>query len=279
MRTNALAATFMLLFAVILLVAPSLADEPGLTVTFGTVTRHYTLSELLARPDVADVTTDHDPFYQRSTTFRAVPLAPLLAGVPSDQFDTVEMHATDGFIAQIPLALARPDAPGGAEPWIAVEPPGRPWPVPSDAHVGAGPFYLIWQHAERSGITREQWVNWLDGLTAVASPAHRWPQLAVAASLPADAAARRGQAVFTSFCLPCHRIKGGGDAKVGPDLGKAGAYLTEPGIRALVRDPKAVRTWPQQHMPGFDAHTLPDADLDALVAYLRVMAETGQPLR
>lgn len=41
-------------------------------------------------------------------------------------------------------------------------------------------------------------------------------------------------------------------------------------LRQLVPNPKAVRTWPQQHMPGFDAQTLPDGDLDALMAVSRL---------
>ena len=44
------------------------------------------------------------------------------------------------------------------------------------------------------------------------------------------------------------------------------------GLRALIRNPKAVRTWPQQQMPAFDAQKLPDADLDAVIAYLAYMA-------
>jgi mono/diheme cytochrome c family protein len=49
-------------------------------------------------------------------------------------------------------------------------------------------------------------------------------------------------------------------------------YLTEAGLRALVRDPKSVRIWPQQQMPPFSSAVLPDADLDALIAYLRQIA-------
>jgi len=49
-------------------------------------------------------------------------------------------------------------------------------------------------------------------------------------------------------------------------------YLTEAGLRAIVRNPAGVRTWPEQHMTGFGTKTLPDADLDALVAYLKSMA-------
>jgi mono/diheme cytochrome c family protein len=49
-------------------------------------------------------------------------------------------------------------------------------------------------------------------------------------------------------------------------------YLIEAGLRALVRDPKSVRTWPQQQMPAFPLTVLPDTDLDALIAYLRQIA-------
>jgi hypothetical protein len=41
-------------------------------------------------------------------------------------------------------------------------------------------------------------------------------------------------------------------------------YLTEAGLRALVRDPKSVRSWPQQQMAAFPLSVLPDTDLDAL---------------
>ena len=43
------------------------------------------------------------------------------------------------------------------------------------------------------------------------------------------------------------------------------------------RDPRAVRTWPEQHMLGFSRKVLPDTDLDALIAYLRAMAQPNSP--
>ena len=119
----------------------------------------------------------------------------------------------------------------------------------------------------------------LEKLTAVQSPELRWPQLKVDAALPEDAQARRGEEVFVTQCLPCHRLNGAGGSEIGPDLGQPMAatdYLTEAGIRALVRDPKSVRTWPQQQMPAFPPALLPDTDLDALVAYLRQIATQRQ---
>jgi mono/diheme cytochrome c family protein len=49
-------------------------------------------------------------------------------------------------------------------------------------------------------------------------------------------------------------------------------YFTEAGLRALVRNPAAVRTWPQQMMPAFGVDVISDADIDAVIAYLRLMA-------
>ena len=41
--------------------------------------------------------------------------------------------------------------------------------------------------------------------------------------------------------------------------------MTERGLRALVRDPKSVRIWPQKQMPAFRLTILPDADLEACI--------------
>ncbi len=79
--------------------------------------------------------------------------------------------------------------------------------------------------------------------------------MAVGKDVPADAPGRRGQEVFTAQCLPCHRIKGAGAGDQELDLGKPmnpTQYLTPKGLRTLIRDPKSVRTWPKQQMPGFD---------------------------
>jgi len=52
----------------------------------------------------------------------------------------------------------------------------------------------------------------------------------------------------------------------------ATAYFTEAGLRALIRNPAAVRSWPAQQMPAFDAAKLGDDEVDAIIAYLRYLA-------
>lgn len=266
----------LLLAAVILGAVPASAAERVLTLSFGSEPRRVTAEELLARPDAATITIPDDLSYKRAMTYRAVPMLAVIGDAALREADTIEARASDGFVSQIPAALIRKAAEGGSVPWIAVEDPSAPWPSIKGQSHSAGPFYLVWEHPERSSVGSEQWPFALAVLTAVAHPLQRWPQLAVAEALPQDAPERRGQQSFITNCMPCHRLKGAGEGEIGPDLGQpmnVAEYMTAAGIRAIVRDPKAVRTWPKQQMPGFTAEQIPDGELDALVAYLEHLAK------
>jgi mono/diheme cytochrome c family protein len=253
---------------------PANAIEPTLVIAADAGQRQFTAAELLARPDSADLSVNGD-IYHHTVTYRVVPLLSLLGSSSSERLDTVEARASDGFVSEIPWELIARGANHGAVAWLAIEEPGHPWPSLPHQTESAGPFYLVWERPERSGVTREQWPYKLISLSFVESPVHRWPQLALPASTSDDSSAWRGQGVFVIQCLPCHRLNGGGASDTGPDLGRPmnpTQYLTEVGLRALIRNPRTVRTWPGQRMIGFDKTVLPDTDLDAVVAYLRVMA-------
>jgi len=250
---------------------PAVAASPVLVVTAGGATRQFTDGDLLAWHDAATLAIPHDPSYGRAMSYRAVPLSALLSALPPDAADTIQARATDGFVAELPRTLIG----GVAVPWLAVEDSAHPWPHLPGKTVSAGPFYLVWQDSERAGISTEQWPYALAALSVVPSPVQRWPAIAVDASVPEDAPARRGQAVFIANCLPCHRLGGGGEGTVGPDLLRpmpATAYFTEAGLRTLIRNPAAVRSWPAQQMPAFDTVTLGDSEIDAVIAYLRYLA-------
>jgi mono/diheme cytochrome c family protein len=251
--------------------APAGAVAAVLVLTSGGATRQFTSDELLAWREAATVAVPHDGAYGGAMSYRGVPLHALLSALPPDAADTIEARATDGFVAHLPRALME----GAAVPWVAIEDPAHPWPNMPGKSVAPGPFYLIWQEPERVGISPEQWVYALAALIAVASPVQRWPAIAVDASVPVDTPARRGQTVFIANCLPCHRLGGSGEGTVGPDLLRpmpATAYFTEAGLRALIRNPAAVRTWPGQRMPAFDAAAFPESEIDAIIAYLRYLA-------
>jgi mono/diheme cytochrome c family protein len=259
--------------------APAHADAVSLVVNTGGADRRFTAHDLLTAPDSAVLHVQGD-IYHGAVQYRAVPLLALLNAKPGGTFDTLETKSTDGFVGQLPLSLVAKGASGGAVAWIAAEDPAHPWPKLPGQAGSAGPFYLIWQYPERSSVTREQWPYMLVGLTLAESPAHRWPQLAVPADLPPGSPARRGEGVFQTQCLVCHRLNGGGAGTIGPDLGTPMSptqYLTDAGLRGIIRNPRSVRIWPAQKMVGFDKAILPDADLDALIAYLHAMAGTASP--
>jgi mono/diheme cytochrome c family protein len=248
--------------------------EPALVIGNGASEQRFTIDQLLRRPDAVMLSVSGD-VYHSAVTYRGVPLLAILGDGREPRFDTIEAEARDGFASQLPLALINRAVNGGAVAYVAIEDPAHPWPHLPRRTDTAGPFYLIWDHPERSAVTREQWPYQLSRLTLVESPIHRWTQLAVPAAIAADAPARHGQEVFIIQCLPCHRLNGGGASDTGPDLGRPmnpTQYLTESGLRAIIRNPRAVRTWPGQQMIGFSKAIIPDDDLDALVAYLRTMA-------
>jgi mono/diheme cytochrome c family protein len=254
------------------------ADAPALVVKSSDGERSFTASDLLARPDIKSVNltgTASGDIYRHKVEYRAVPLLALLGNHPEAHFDTVEVQATDGFVSEIPLTLVQRGAKNGAIAWLAVEDPAHPWPALPKETASAGPFYLIWQFPERSGVSREQWPYKVARISLVESPDHRWPQLAVPARFAGDAGVRRGHDVFVVQCIACHKMNGGGAGSVGPDLGQpmnVTQYFKDAGLRALIRDPHKVRTWPEQRMIGFGPSVIPDADIEALLKYLHAMA-------
>ena len=200
--------------------------------------------------------------------YQAVPLSALIG--PLSGIESVQFTALDGFVANIPGALLA----GEAQPWLAVEPAGAAWPALKPGKGSAGPFYLVWLATEKAGISPEQWPYQIAKIGEAAPLEKRYPQI-----LPKTAAnspEQRGLHVFVANCAACHRINGGGDAAIGPDLNQPFSpteYFQEAFLRKLVRDPASVRNWEQRIMPGFAPSALSDARLDDLLAYLRQMAK------
>jgi mono/diheme cytochrome c family protein len=108
----------------------------------------------------------------------------------------------------------------------------------------------------------------------VASPAARWPALGIDPAIAATDPVRAGQALFVTQCLPCHMLNGAGTSAIGPDLNRPmnpTEYLTRGGLHALIRDPRSVRTWPEQKMPGFAVDQMSDREIDQVIDYLAYM--------
>jgi mono/diheme cytochrome c family protein len=253
--------------------APAVSADPTLTVAAGGRTAIYTPTGLLALPAAATVTIPTDVAYKRSMTFRAVPMATLLAGTAAD--DNVRVVAADGFNTTLPAAALL--AQGGAVAYLAIEPGDAPWPALKAGEAAtAGPFYLVWLHPERVALTREQWPYQIARIETIAPPARRFPMIAPAASLFSNHPIRAGFASFQKHCMACHTLNGGGESTIGPDLNipyNPTEYLRPEALRRLIRDPQALHRWPEARMPAFDSKTLPDRELAELLAYLRHMTD------
>lgn len=79
-------------------------------------------------------------------------------------------------------------------------------------------------------------------------------------------AADKGEQIFKEKCAMCHVVKGKG-GKIGPELTKIAAKLKEKDIKERLENPKKFN--PSSAMPSFK--TLPKADMDALVGYLKTL--------
>ena len=272
----------LLLFCVLLLpvLVPALAraDEPTIAVTVGNDTRSFTRSGLLARPDAKTIQVARDIAYRGPMTYRAVPVASLLAGTMLPRDSVIEAVALNGFVAQLPPDLLLNTDEGKAVAWLAIELAEHPWPPLPKKDESAGPFYIVWTGAEVGSIRSEQWPYQLAKLVSQPSPLSRWPALAVNSELPSTDPVRAGQALFIVQCLTCHKLNGAGAAEVGPDLNlpqNPTEYLTPQGLHDLIRNPRAVRTWPAQTMPALSDY-LSDHEIELIIAYLKHMAGRKQ---
>ncbi len=260
---------------------PASADEARLSVAIGGVALSHGAEELLGDPAAVEIEVPRDPVYGRAMRYRAVPLAALLRGatLPPDQ--VIVAVAVDGFVATLPLDLVmRNPEDAGSVPYLAIEPPGSPWPRIAGRTFSAGPFYIVWLRPEVDGIRSEQWPFGTIEIRAADSPAKRFPALAVDARVPIGDAIRAGQGLFATFCLVCHRLNGAGDSDVGPDLNlprNPTEYFRLDALHAYIRDPGSLRRWKSMGMKGFSPEALSDHEIDLIIAYLSHMAGRKTP--
>ena len=284
MRASWIEATLMTRIAALLAIGLALlgssrfARAAELRIDLGHGATRWSTATLLARPDARTITVLGDVAFKRTRNYRAVPLAGLLPGIAAG--DHLQFVAKDGFVAEIPAALILNRR--GSTAWLAIEDPARPWPALPGGHGRAGPFYVVWTQPRAAGVGPEQWPYQLAAIRRADSVAARVPAILPAPATPADSAVRRGLAVFQRSCFACHTLNGAGDARLGPDLNipyNPTEYLRADLLRGYIRDPQSLRRWPQAKMPGFGTQALSDADLDALLSYLRHMAGRKTPPR
>ena len=265
--------TILCLLALCMILSAAAAE---LKVDLGHGVAIYDTETLLKRHDLRTINVPGDVAFGRMMHYRAVPLLALLKGITSS--DHLQFVGSDGFAAEIPAALLLNQH--GSEAWLAIEDPARPWPSLSKDHGHAGPFYVVWTQPQAAHVGPEQWPYQLATIRKLDSVAERFPAILPDPSLPASSDVRHGFIVFQHTCFACHTLNGEGDAKLGPDLNiplNPTEYLRADLLRAYIRNPQSLRQWPQAKMQGFDTQALSDADLDAVLAYLRHMVGRKTP--
>lgn len=210
-----------------------------------------------------------DPYYGKPKTFRALPLRAVLEkGFEGQGVDLAKQEyvfrAKDGYAVPMRGALATED--GGAIAFEDTEVPG--WEPIGPQRADPAPFYLVWKKPEQATLDTHP-RPWQLVTIEMARFDAVYPHTSPGDVAP-DSPAARGYALFRDHCVQCHAINREG-GRVGPDLNvpkNVLEYRPEDQVRAYVKNPRAFR---YGNMPAHEFLT--DADLDALVAYLRAMKD------
>lgn len=243
----------------LLLVACAHATPRGddaTTLTLGT--QPFTLGQLRAQVPVQTV-SGFDPYYQREKRFLALPLEPVLRlGFPGVELARQDflLRASDGYTVPVSGGKLLEGA------FLAFADADGPWQPIGPRQADPAPWYLVWSdHTDLLTHPRP----WALTRIEAASFEDVFPLLVPAST---DARVREGFALFRDHCVKCHSLNQQG-GRVGPELNvpqNVTEYRDDAFLRAWIRDPQQFRVSVMPPSPGLN-----DAQLDALLAYLRAM--------
>lgn len=250
-------------------VAP-VGDEAA-TLTFvvrgGTPTAR-TLADL-RRVAAVETFTAFDPYYQRRKTWHGLKLAEVLrASFPGEALADVDftLTASDGYT--VPLSGAQLLEEGA---YLAFADGDGAWQPIGAKGAWPGPWYLVWKgEGQQDLVTHPR--PWALARIAIERFGDVYPKVVPP---PGDPQVQRGFELFRARCFKCHAVNQQGGA-VGPELNVPKSiteYRDEAFLRAWIRNPFTYRVSVMPPSPD-----LSDAQLDALLAYLRAMAQSKVPV-
>jgi mono/diheme cytochrome c family protein len=249
------------------------AADATLEIVAGEERLSFTTSQLLARQDLKTVNVTDSEYRLHVTRFKAIALADLFKGLTIPEFAAIQCNATDGFSANLDKRRLLSADPKASKPFLAIEDPAHPWPLLPGKANSAGPFYLVWTNPRASDIGPEEWPYQIASFHVLTDPASVFPKIYPAADAPP--AVQNGLRSFQKNCFACHAMNGNGAGTIGPDLNlpmNPTDYFEPAALRALIRNPATVRTWPRREMRGYSAAEISDAELADLLAYLQYMS-------
>ena len=241
-----------------------------------------TLEQLQKRASSTSVAVSNSPEYKgMALSFRVVPMSDLLPARYAREDLSVVFECLDGFAATIPAVKVLSTAADRPRAFLAMEDPSAPWPkLKEHPETTAGPFYLVWTGERPGQVIPEEWPYQIKRI-AVRTTQEEFRGI-VPETEGEHSTLHQGFQVFVRNCSPCHTLNGVGNGRIGPDLNvpmNPTEYFKEGIFENYVRDPRSVRTWPDQRMPSFPPDVLSDTELASLHAYLATMAgrKAGAP--
>ncbi|MFO1478913.1 MAG: cytochrome c [Turneriella sp.] len=234
--------------------------------------KQVSLSELRQRVSDREVEVD-DHYLQRRTSYRALPLAPLLrAWAPAGPYDEVLFHCADGYEARASradLEQGRLDSfflayGEGGERFRSMIQQGK-------SQVSPEPFYAV--STDPKGYATLSWPYEIVGVEFIRF-ADKYPGL-LPDAVAQNAVTRAGFDLFRKECLRCHSLNLMG-GEIGPELNvprNITEYRDDAYLRAFIRNASAFRA--RSKMPPFAQLT--DAELGKVIGYLKVMARFKVP--
>jgi len=253
------------------------ADEPTLTLVTKTGKKTFTVSELLKRKDVETVIVEKDPVYPgQKMEYVALKVTSLFYQIELDDDAVIQFKTLDGFSAPVSRQRLLNKSPKESIAYIAMELPDKKWPPMKPGKPSAGPFYLIWKNPELSHISSEEWSYMLAAFEVKGSLETTYPEIFPSNKLSGGDPVTKGFRLFVENCFACHTMNKAGASGIGPDLNvpmNPTEYFRTAALKKLIRNPQAVRHWPNGRMKGFKPDIISNEDLDHLIAYLEHMSK------
>ena len=247
------------------------AQEPALTIIHAGAEQGYGLAELIGHSDAVNLSLERDPIYpNHKLTYRAIPLTALFRNIEAADGAIVEFTTEDGYNASLDgKSLLNTDVKLPVA-YLAVEDPSHKWPVIDKRQRSAGPLLLIWTNSRLGSTAGGRWPYWVQKIEFKDGSQELYP-----ATLPRSRKYDEGFQVFRQHCFVCHTLNRQGAATLGPDLNyphNPTEYFRDAYLRKLIRDPSSLRHWPNSKMTPFSKSRLTDAQLNALLEYLKHMS-------